>query len=131
MIEIIEIDTDHELYKDEVKLRYEVLRKPIGYATLEPFPFEKSPLSRHFIAVENASKDVIGCVLFHIEGKRLFQMAVRDDYQKKGVGKQLVEHLEKAVNVFEIFLHARHYAIGFYEKLGYVPYGDTYIEVGM
>ena len=75
-------------YAAERELRIEVLRKPLG---LPPdsifFPFEDE--SVHLVALD---KDrVVGCVLFKPDGAdgRLFQMAVDECYQRRGLGREL------------------------------------------
>lgn len=74
---------------------------------------------------------VIGCVLYARDDERLLQMAVAPRYQGKGVGRALVEALEAHI-VSEghayCTLHARDYAIPFYERLGYAVYGDPFEE---
>lgn len=56
-------------------------------------------------------------------------------YLCSGVGKKLVQQMEKHVKskfgTDVVYLHARHYAVGFYEKLGYEKIGDEFEEVGM
>lgn len=84
------------------------------------------------------SRKVVGCVLFYPNSKgsgRLFQMAVEPTRQRRGIGRRLVRHLEQHLlrqcNITSITLHARKYAIRFYEKLGYKVYGDAFEELGI
>ena len=63
-ISIEEINTESSLYKQELEVRYEILRKPLGHGRdAVQFPFEKSSL--HFVC--KLDEKVIGCVLFYPE----------------------------------------------------------------
>jgi predicted GNAT family N-acyltransferase len=65
---------------------------------------------------------------------KMRQLAVRESYQGKGVGRELVNYAEsfaKGRGNEEIVLHARETVRGFYEKLGYEAEGDSFIEVGL
>ena len=121
------------LYDGECDLRFRVLREPLGYTRADvAFPFEDEAL--HLVAVEDGR--VVGCVLFHPRGTegRLFQMAVDPGLQGRGVGRLLVARLEEhlGANGFtRIELHARHHAVGFYERIGYACFGEPYEEVGI
>ena len=134
-LDLLFIDLADPLYEGECALRYEVLRKPLGYTPADvAFPFEDTSL--HLVA---ATPDgvVKGCVLFHPDGAgggRLFQMAVASDLQGTGIGRALVGHLEAELRdrgLREVVLHARDHAIGFYARLGYAPFGEPYEEVGI
>lgn len=133
MIEFKLIDTRDTMYNDELALRYELLRKPLGMPRgSEVFPFENKSL--HLVAMERGK--VIGCVLFKREKNtgRLFAMAVAEKFQGKGIGRRLVSELEKHLiteGVQEIYLHARAHVTDFYKTLGYSIRGEPFIEVGI
>ena len=128
------IDPAHPLYAQELELRYQVLRAPLGMDRASvKFPFDADSL--HLVAVEGP--DVVGCVLFHPEGPhtgRLFQMDVAPARQKSGLGARLVRALEEALEARgfqEVTLHGRASVQGFYERLGYAVYGEPFVEVGI
>jgi ribosomal protein S18 acetylase RimI-like enzyme len=128
------IDPAHPSYPGELELRFRVLREPLGHTREQvKFPFEGESL--HLVALEGSA--VVGCVLFHPEtptGGRLFQMAVKADQQGTGLGRRLVEELERELQqrgFTEVHLHARAPVVGFYERLGYRVYGDPFVEVGI
>ena len=134
-IAIREINTDDALYAQECKLRYDVLRVPLGmtHKDSEKFPFESE--ARHWVAMRD--ERVVGCVLLYPNEKdqaKLFQMVVAQAEQGKGIGIALVENLEKAAqsaNIKRINLHARLVAIDFYRRLGYQAHGPIFAEIGI
>lgn len=120
----------------QLDLRYRILRVPLGMPPgSEVYAHEDDCL--HLVACVEASATVVGCVIFHPDGAgggRLLQMAVDPTLHGRGVGRQLVEALEAELverGVRSVVLHARHHAVGFYERLGYVCFGAPYDEVGM
>ncbi|MCB9730798.1 MAG: GNAT family N-acetyltransferase [Deltaproteobacteria bacterium] len=115
------------------RLRYEVLRRPIGWAEgTERQAVEDD--ATHWVAVD-AGGQVIGCVMMHDQGDgtaRLLQMAVAEPLQRRDIGRALVEALEARARergVHTITLHARETAIPFYQRLGYATVGEPYVEV--
>ena len=59
------------------------------------------------------------------------RVAVLKEYRRYGVGRYLMDVLEKLakeIGAEYITLGAQLRASGFYEKLGYIPYGDLYYE---
>lgn len=124
-----------EYHKDARLLRAEVLRKPLGLAADDPaFSDRKSDV--HFIALD--SSKVVGIVVLVPDYKpgvgKLRQMATAEHVRGKGYGVALVQALEKhatEIGIEKIALHSRHYAVGFYEKLGYRVTSDVFQEVGM
>ncbi len=126
----------------ERALRWEVLRKPLGRPPgSERFDFEDGAL--HLVAIASETSEVVGCVLFYPdrptsngapESGRLFQMAVRPDWQRSGLGARLVTALEATVHedgIRRVHLHARCAVEGFYSRLGYSRVGSEYEEVGI
>ncbi|HFS67018.1 MAG TPA: GNAT family N-acetyltransferase [Flavobacteriia bacterium] len=54
-------------------------------------------------------------------------MAIDEAYQKKGIGKLLVRHIEKKYsNKDLIWCNARDYAVGFYNSLGFSIFGKKF-----
>lgn len=128
------ITPDDPAYAGELELRYRVLREPLGMTRAEvAFPFESESL--HLVAEDGGR--VVGCVLFHPESAtagRLFQMAVRRDGQRSGLGRTLVATLEDELRrrgYRDVHLHARAEVVGFYERLGYAAFGEPFVEVGL
>lgn len=66
-------------------------------------------------------------------GFKLERFAVLAKFRSKGVGKALVEKvlsevLPLSAHQQKIYLHAQVQALPFYQKLGFLPYGETFIE---
>ncbi|MEN9699692.1 MAG: hypothetical protein RLZZ301_890 [Bacteroidota bacterium] len=104
-------------------LRFLVLRAPWG----QPQGSERSAdeAQHQHLAAFDENQQLIGVGrLDAIDAKRaqIRFMAVLPEYQKNGIGRQLIEALETkaaAQKHTEIVLHAREIALPFYEKLGY------------
>ncbi|MGW3951559.1 GNAT family N-acetyltransferase [Streptomyces sp. NPDC004752] len=64
----------------------------------------------------------------------LGRLAVRREARGLGVGAALVRAIEEAAHargLAAVDLHAQTHALGFYERLGYAPYGPEYPEAGI
>jgi N-acetylglutamate synthase-like GNAT family acetyltransferase len=121
-------------YDETVALRDEVLRKPLGLA-YNPEELVDERYSFH-LALREGDQLVACLMLKPLDEKRLMmrQLAVRENCQKKGLGRELVNYAEsfaKERGFGEIVLHARETALGFYGKLGYQAEGDRFTEVGL
>jgi len=126
------IDHGSAQYQQMVKLRDDVLRKPLGlYFTKEELEQEKEHL---LIGAYEDDKLLACCMLVEENSKtvRLRQMAVLNDLQGKGIGKALMifaENLARDRGYKKITMHARKNAVGFYEKMGYVRVGNEFEEI--
>ena len=129
------IALEDPLYQQERELRNRILLRPIG---IPDYGWEQNDThSWHFVAVENDK--VVGCVvLVRLDEKasktQLIQMAVEKDFQGRGIGRMLVEHLVEFASkqeVQEIQIHARDDVTAFYEQLGFEIVGEPFDEVGI
>lgn len=122
-------------YQQVYDLREEVLRKPLGQS-LKNDDLSNEP-NETIIAAINDQDEVIGCVMLrHLSSTevKLRQMAVATALQGRGIGRALVRQAEEvsaAAGYQTVSLHARQYAVPFYEKLGYQVQGDVFTEVGI
>jgi GNAT superfamily N-acetyltransferase len=126
------IDHGSKEYYQMVKLRDDMLRKPLGLGfTQEELESEKD--SMLIAAFED--DDILGCCMLVEEKEdklRLRQMAVLHDLQGKGIGRALMnfaENLARDRGYKKLCMHARKNAVGFYEKMGYKVLGDEFIEI--
>ena len=121
-------------YEETVALRHQVLRKPLGLS-YEPAELAGEKDSFHFALREGT--ELVACLVLKPLDERCIkmrQLAVRENVQGKGFGRELVNYAEsfaKGRGNEEIVLHARETARGFYEKLGYEAEGDSFTEVGL
>ncbi len=131
---LMQIEHGTPEYDKMVKLRDELLRKPLGLAFLR----EELEKEKDDILVGAFEDDVIlaCCLLTPIDAEtvRLRQMCVRKKQQGKGIGHSLIifaETLARDKGYKKLIMHARDTAIGFYEKQGYKQLGDQFIEVSI
>jgi len=129
------IDFKSENYESECALRDEVLRRPLGLSLYdEDLSGEGAQLHFGLFDSNNTLSACVIAVPVSAHEVKLRQMAVQSDCQLQGLGRRILNDLEKffekqAVVVFS--LHARLSALGFYEKSGYVVTGGEFIEVGI
>jgi predicted GNAT family N-acyltransferase len=121
-------------YEQMVKLRYEIMRKPLGLSfTEEELSTEKDDILIGAFEDDN----IIGCCLLTKMDQsrtRLRQMAVQKNRQGMGIGEsmmQFAENIARDRGFRMIMMHARETAIGFYERYGYKTKGDEFIEVNI
>ncbi len=117
-----------EDFKKLYALRYKILREPLGL----PRGTEKDdyePISTHFIAVDSDTGEIVGTAkLFEKEpGVGQFShIAVDEKYQHRGIGKMLVDEIEKLCcqkGYHTLGTLTRITATGFYEKCGFSKVG--------
>src|SRR5215207_10040703 len=126
------IDHGTKEYEQMVKLRDDILRKPLGL-TFTPDELEKEKNNLLMAAYED--DQMLGCCMLveeEPETVRLRQMAVLNDLQGKGIGKalmQFAENLARDRGFRKITMHARKNSLGFYEKMGYIRIGDEFQEI--
>jgi predicted GNAT family N-acyltransferase len=121
-------------YNQMVKLRLEIMRKPLGLT----FSEEELQKEKDDILIGAFDEDVIigCCILTKIDNStvRLRQMAVQKNRQGIGIGESMMafaENIARDKGYKLLTMHARDTAIGFYEKFGYKVKGVTFIEVNI
>lgn len=125
-----------ELYQQTVELRTDILRKPLGMEfTAEQLDGEYD--SWHLAGFDETG-EVLACLILkplpEPEQVKMRQVAVREAYQGKGLGSELVlaaEAFALQQNRPHIILHARNAAVNFYNRLQYQTVGDVFEEVGI
>lgn len=117
-----------------VALRNEVLRKPLGLCFTEAQLADEAQ-SLHLAAFEGEA--LLGTLLLTPRAPGTVQMrqvAVDQRFQRQGVGRRLVAESEaeaRRQGFQRMVLHARDTAVPFYERLGYHPVGEPFVEVGI
>ena len=126
------IDHGTPEYRQMIKLRDDLLRKPLGLSFSNE-ELEKEKENMLIGAFDD--DDILGCAMLVEQDPttvRLRQMAVLNDLQGKGIGKALTifaENLARDHGYKIINMHARTNVVGFYEKMGYKVIGDEFIEI--
>jgi N-acetylglutamate synthase-like GNAT family acetyltransferase len=133
-ITISNINSTSPRYNEVFMLRDEILRKPLGMSLYDE-DMSRDAINTIFIA-EHEGK-IIGCVLMEPKDTQTVQlraMAVYNDWQRKGIGRLLVQALEAYAwqnGYSKIILHARKVVLGFYKSMDYQQIGDEFKEVGI
>jgi predicted GNAT family N-acyltransferase len=132
--EVVELEYGGTGYHRALELRHAVLRKPLGLDLFKE-PISGEAENRHFgIERDGELLACLMCVPIGTGSIQIRQMAVREDRQGSGLGRRLMEAVEvrlRAEGTRLLVLNARVPAVGFYEKLGYQPIGERFIEVGI
>jgi len=126
------IDHGTHEYKLMLKLRDDLLRKPLGIT----FSSEELEREKENVLIGAFDDDdILGCcMLVEQDSKvvKLRQLAVLNTLQGKGVGTailQFAENLARDRGYKIITMHARKHTIEFFEKLGYKIDGPEFIEI--
>jgi predicted GNAT family N-acyltransferase len=126
------IDHNSQEYDKMVGLRMQLLRQPLGLV------FDPKELAREkddILIAAFEEDQILGCCLLtktEPETVKLRQMAVLNNLQGKGIGRQMMRFAENVARDYgnrKITMHARKEAVGFYEKHGYKKIGNEFIEV--
>ncbi len=132
-IQVIPIEFATPEYDEMVRLRYRILREPLGLDyTPEQLSVEYSDI---LLAAFDAQQNLCACLIFTPQSAELLKMrqvAVSSDCQNKGVGRQLVAESERWARqngYSKIVLNARENAVPFYEKLKYDVASDWFQEI--
>lgn len=128
-VEIIQV-FNPPLIEAYYQLRFEVLRKP-WHQTFDSTMDSTESISHHFIGLLN--NQVVATGRLEPIKEKVFQvrsMAVHPQYQRQGIGEQMLEYLEKfslAKGMLKIELDARENALNFYKKCGYATTEKSYL----
>src|SRR5262249_40904408 len=130
-IAIIEAVLGSDLYRQCVRLREAVLRKPLGL-TVTREELADDTTRQHFCALSSGA--VVGSVSLKPLDEstlQLKQMAVAEERRGQGVGAHLLAHAEawgSSGGFFVMVLNARMGVEGFYARFGYQALGKPFAE---
>lgn len=120
--------------EDEVTLR--ALREEVFIKEQQVTPDlewdEHDEASTHFL-VFNDKQEPVGTARLMLTGQ-LGRMAVLAQYRHQGFGSSIMRKAIKEAQkqgMSEIVLYAQTHALSFYEKFGFVAYGDEFIDAGI
>ena len=124
-------DIDFEKYYE---LRWRILRKPWNQPKGSEVN-DRDGDAFHILAEKDEKVIGVGCIHEIEDGVgRIRFMGVDDDYQKLGIGQNIVKLLEenaKSKNWNKVRLWAREIAIEFYQNLGYKIIGNGELLFGV
>ena len=133
VLSIYQIDFATPEYDEAVRLRYDVLRRPLG------LDFTPEQLATEYNQIHLVASDARGRIVGYLNltsvdnaTLQMRQVAVAPDQQGQGVGTELVrysEWLAQQSGIRRIILHAREPAVPFYERLHYTVVGEQFEEV--
>lgn len=131
---IREIKYDSDEYRQELTLRDEVLRKPLGMSLFDE-NLEADKADTHCGAFCNGQ--LVGTLLLkrvNSTDVKMRQVAVYEQFQSKKIGSKLVafaEEFARGCGYKTMVLHARKTAVEFYLKHHYQTHGNEFYEVGI
>lgn len=132
-IEVRLIEYKSDEWKRAVRLREEVLRKPLGQIfTQEELELESS----HYQIAAFANQQLIGTAVLVPEehAYKIQRVAVYQNNRSKGIGKKMMlfcENLAKEKNSQMVYCHARDTAVDFYFQNDYKKEGEYFPEDGI
>jgi predicted GNAT family N-acyltransferase len=130
-IAVIEAVLGSDLYRQALRLRELVLRRPLGLTITEE-ELADDAIRHHFTAISYGM--VIGTVSLRPLDEttlQLKQMAVAEDRRHEGIGTRLLAHVEgwgNQAGFLLMVLHARIGAEGFYARHDYAAEGEPFDE---
>ena len=92
----------------------------------------KDPDCRHVLACDRSGAPV-GTARISASG-RIGRMAVLREYRRLGVGREILREIMdygRANGITDFHVSSQVSAVGFYKKMGFVPYGEEFEEAGI
>ena len=90
-------------------------------------------ICQHVLIVDGERPIATGRIDFQ-SGNKLGRIAVLPEYRGQGIGKRVVQELERIARqqgVSDVWLHGQTNVVGFYERLGYQSVGPKFEEAGI
>lgn len=93
--------------------------------------------ARHFLV--HCKGTPIGCARLLVSDNgeaQIGRMAVLEPYRKQGIGRALIlalieYYLSQHKSTSRLFLHAQIQVVNFYQSLGFVEYGEEFMDAGI
>ncbi|MPM96948.1 Acetyltransferase [bioreactor metagenome] len=131
-IKWVDVKKDEDM-EDAFYIRREVFIKEQNVPEEEEF--DEEDLRSHHVVVYSDGRPVATGRLFKTEENWFIgRISVLKDFRGKQLGKLVVEKLlERAAEIeaMDVHIHAQTHAVNFYEKFGFITYGDTFLEAGI
>ncbi|MFO8069068.1 MAG: GNAT family N-acetyltransferase [Alkalibacterium sp.] len=125
-------DTSSQIYLDAIEIRKIVfIEEQQVDESLEIDDLEDKTL--HIVGYKDKSPVCTARLLKKEDGSvKIQRVAVLAAYRKQGLGKLLLEQIEKIakeqLNASRLVLDSQDHAISFYEKIGYSVEGDGFLD---
>jgi predicted GNAT family N-acyltransferase len=132
----IKIPDTSEEWRQYYDLRFKVLREPWGQLKGSEVLTDEDQ-SDHTMVIDSETGKIVGVARMQANSATQGQVrcvAVSPELQGKGVGKLLMNYLEKLAiekGFQEIVLDARENAVKFYLSIGYENIGESYLLFGV
>jgi len=124
-----------DLIQKAYKLRIEVFVKEQNVPPdIECDEYDKEAI--HIIGIDEKSGECIACGRLVVKDgiAKIGRVAVKKDFRKKGYGTKICQELitmARETGIRDIRLHSQLEVATFYEKLGFKPYGKTFMEANI
>lgn len=132
-IEVIVTKTK-EQYQQALNIRIKVFVKGQGVSKdFEIDEFEES--SKHFLALYQGKPAGVGRLRLKGSYVKFERIATLEEFRGYGIAKQLMTSMtEHALENYPQYLpamHAQENVVGFYKKLGWMSFGDTFYQANI
>lgn len=127
------VEHGSEAWKAAVRLREEILRKPLGsYFTNEELEEEKN----HIQIVGVLDNEIVATTVLVPENQsmKMQRVVVKDELRSSGIGSEMMvfcEQISAENGKYHIFCHARDTAVNFYLNNQYLIEGEYFPEDGI
>jgi predicted GNAT family N-acyltransferase len=127
------VEHGSEAWKSAVRLREEILRKPLGsYFTAEELEEEKN----HIQIVGLLDTEIVATTVLVPENPsmKMQRVVVKDELRNSGIGSEMMlfcEKISRENGTNSIFCHARDTAVNFYLNNNYKIEGEYFPEDGI
>jgi predicted GNAT family N-acyltransferase len=124
--------------REDLTAAYDIRRDVFIAGQGVPVELERDALDSvavHVLARRDGVPVATGRLVARDDGVGILgRLAVVESERGTGVGAAVVRALEQSgreLGLERIELHAQTHALSFYQRLGYEPYGDEYVEAGI
>lgn len=130
----IPIDFDSYEYSESLKIRHEVFI--IGQKIPEKVEIDEfETTALYFLTFFNTTPAGTGRLRVCGDKIKFERIATLEKFRGKGVGKHMMKtmlnYAREKYPALIPYMHSQVYAVGFYEKLGWVKSGGEFIEAGI